>query len=79
MNNQYAKFKYKGMKTVGATDYTSQTPPKYLFHDVGAFWEQVKYTTKCNAFKKVTTLKTKLNVQSTSILNMGESSKFLKS
>ena len=27
MNNHYAKFEYKGMKTVGVTDYTNQTPP----------------------------------------------------
>ena len=26
MNNHYAKFEYKRMKTVGATDYTNQTP-----------------------------------------------------
>ena len=27
VNNHYAKFEYKGMNTVGATDYT--TPPKH--------------------------------------------------
>ena len=26
MNNHYAKIEYKGMKTVGVTDYTNQTP-----------------------------------------------------
>ena len=26
MNNYYAKFEYKEMKTVGVTDYTNQTP-----------------------------------------------------
>ena len=26
MNNHYAKFEYKGMKTVGVTDYTNLTP-----------------------------------------------------
>ena len=26
MNNHYAKFEYKGMKTVGSLDYTNQTP-----------------------------------------------------
>ena len=25
--NNYAKFEYKGMKTVVVTDYTNQTPP----------------------------------------------------
>ena len=30
MNNHYAKFDYKGMKTVGVTDYTNQTPPTHL-------------------------------------------------
>ena len=29
MNNHYAKFEYKGMKTVGVTDYTNQTPPTH--------------------------------------------------
>ena len=27
VNNQLAIFEYKGMKTVGATNYTYQTPP----------------------------------------------------
>ena len=27
VNNHYAKFEYKGMKTVVVTDYTNQTPP----------------------------------------------------
>ena len=27
MNDHYAKFEYKRMKTVGVTDYTNQTPP----------------------------------------------------
>ena len=27
MNNHYAKFEFKGMKTVGVLDYTNQTPP----------------------------------------------------
>ena len=26
MKNHYAKFEYKGMKTVGVTDYINQTP-----------------------------------------------------
>ena len=26
MDNHYAKFEYKGMKTVGVTDYTNQKP-----------------------------------------------------
>ena len=26
VNNHYAKFEYKGMKTVGVADYTNQTP-----------------------------------------------------
>ena len=30
MNNHYAKFEYKGMKTVGVTDYTNQTPPTHF-------------------------------------------------
>ena len=30
MNNHCAKFEYKGMKTVGVTDYTNQTPPMYF-------------------------------------------------
>ena len=28
MNKYYAKFEYKGMKTVGITDYTNQPPPR---------------------------------------------------
>ena len=30
MNNHYAKFEYKGMKTVGVTDYTNLTPPMHF-------------------------------------------------
>ena len=30
VNNYYAKFKYKRMNTIGATDYTNQAPPKHL-------------------------------------------------
>ena len=30
MNNHYGKFEYKGMKTVGVTDYTNQTPPTHF-------------------------------------------------
>ena len=30
MNNHYAKFEYKGMKTVGVKDYTNQTPPTHF-------------------------------------------------
>ena len=30
MNNHYAKFKYYGIKIVGGTDYTNQTPSKHL-------------------------------------------------
>ena len=30
MNNHCAKFEYKGMKTVGVTDYTNQTPPMHF-------------------------------------------------
>ena len=30
MNNLYVKFAYSGMKTVGVTDYTNQTPSKHL-------------------------------------------------
>ena len=30
MNNHYAVFNYKGMKTVGVTDYTNQTPPTHF-------------------------------------------------
>ena len=30
VNNHYAKFEYKGLKTVGITDYTNQTPPKHF-------------------------------------------------
>ena len=29
MNNHYAKFEYKGMKTVQVTDYTNLTPPMH--------------------------------------------------
>ena len=29
MNNQYEKFEYKGMRTVGVADYTNQTPPTF--------------------------------------------------
>ena len=30
MSNHYAKFEYKGMQTVGVTDYTNQTPCKHF-------------------------------------------------
>ena len=30
MNNNCAKFEYKGMKTFRVTDYTNQTPPMYF-------------------------------------------------
>ena len=30
MNNHNAKFEYKGMKTVGVTDYTNLTPPMHF-------------------------------------------------
>ena len=30
MNNHYAKFEYKGMKTVRVTDYTNLTPPMHF-------------------------------------------------
>ena len=30
MNNHNAKFKYKGMKTAGVTDYTNQTHLKHF-------------------------------------------------
>ena len=30
MNNYYAKFEYKGIKTVGVTDYTNQTHPTHF-------------------------------------------------
>ena len=30
MNNHYAKFEYKGMKTLGVTDNTNQKPSKHL-------------------------------------------------
>ena len=30
VNNHYAKFEYKGMITVGVTDYTNQTPPTHF-------------------------------------------------
>ena len=30
VDNHYAKFEYKVMKTVWVTDYTNQTPPKEL-------------------------------------------------
>ena len=29
-NDHSAKFKYKGMKTVGVTEYTNQTSPKHF-------------------------------------------------
>ena len=31
VNNHYAKFEYKEMKTVGVTDYTNQTPSKHFW------------------------------------------------
>ena len=31
MNNQYAKFEGKGMKTAVVTDYTNQTPSKHFW------------------------------------------------
>ena len=36
VNNHYAKFEYNGMKTVGVTNYTNQTPPKH------SGWKNVK-------------------------------------
>ena len=30
MNNHNAKFEYKGMKNVGVTDYSNQTPPTHF-------------------------------------------------
>ena len=30
MNNHSAKFEYKGKKTVGVTEYTTQTPSKHF-------------------------------------------------
>ena len=30
MNNHYDKIEYKGIKTVGVTDYTNQTPPTHF-------------------------------------------------
>ena len=30
VNNHYAKFEYKGMNTVGVTDYTNKAPPKHF-------------------------------------------------
>ena len=30
VNNHFAKFEYKGMKTVGVTDFTNLTPPKHF-------------------------------------------------
>ena len=31
MNNHYAKFENKEMKTIGVTDYTNQTPSKHFW------------------------------------------------
>ena len=31
VNNHYAKFEYKEMKTVGVTDYTNQAPSKHFW------------------------------------------------
>ena len=30
VNNHYVNYEYKGMKTVGVTDYTNKTPPKHF-------------------------------------------------
>ena len=30
VNNHYAKFEYKGTKTVGVKDYTNQKPPMHF-------------------------------------------------
>ena len=30
VNNHFAKFEYKGINTVGVTDYTNQTPPTHF-------------------------------------------------
>ena len=30
VNNQYANFDYKGMKSLGVTDYTNQRPPTHF-------------------------------------------------
>ena len=40
VNNQYAKFEYKGMKSVGVTDYTNKTPSKHFG------WKKVHHSTK---------------------------------
>ena len=39
VNNHSAKFEYNGMKTVGVTNYTNQTPPKH------SGWKNVKLNT----------------------------------
>ena len=31
VNNHYTKFEYKGIKTLGVTDYTNQTPSKHFW------------------------------------------------
>ena len=34
VNNHYAKFKYKEMKTVGVADYTNQTSSKHFWMEI---------------------------------------------
>ena len=42
------KFEYKGMKTVGVTDYTNQTPPKHSDGKMSKFYRKnVKIVFKC--------------------------------
>ena len=43
MNNHYAKFEYKGMKTVRVTDYTNQTPPTHFWWKICLSSTPVKY------------------------------------
>ena len=37
MNNQYSKFRYYGIKIIGGTDYTNQTPSKHFTENNSKF------------------------------------------
>ena len=36
VNNQYAKFEYKGMKSLGVTDYTNQRLPTLFWMEINS-------------------------------------------
>ena len=47
VNNQYAKFEYEVMNTVGVTDYTNHAPPKHYG------WKKCLSSTQVKKVKKI--------------------------